>query len=801
MLTFDESAVSASEEKTLRDLEWDRLAQAVVRRCKGPRANAASIPLATSFEGAQRALAETREAVALLEQGSPLPLDGIADLADALDRVERNGVLDSVSLRDLGQTLGAAAQLRKFLSRHRAVAPFLQRACGTDPSLDALQEEIARAVGTDGTLLNDASPELERLRTEVANLRKRLVGRLEALIQKHAAILQDSYFTVRDGRYVLPIRADAHERFHGIVHGTSASGATIFIEPRDLVDRGNRLRMAQSELEREEHRILAMLSDAVREFVPQIRATVEALDHADLRSASALFGRDIDGRVIELVERPHARLRSAGHPLLQLDGVKVVPNDLELTGGHALVLSGPNAGGKTVALKTLGLCALMMRAGLPVAAQEGSVCGFFYPVLSCVGDEQNLHRNLSTFSAHIMTVAAILDAAGERVMALLDELASSTDPQEGAALACAVVDTLCKRGAAVAVTTHYEALKALAARSDRMRNAAVGFDIDKMEPTYELMLGIPGASSALQVAQRYGVAQEVIDAARLVLPEQSRTFETLVSRLKEQSVALEKHRAQAEADLAAAATARREAEAELERLRARDHRALSEEANKLLGQVRATRLNLDEASKRLKKERALSTVRATQTSLADASAALHAVEDVQRQRRAAGMGGKTVPAAALRVGDRVWVGRLDSVGEVIEASARGKVRVAAGMMKLWVDGSELRQLEPEPVSSGRKNHTAASVDADNGEATVRTRDNTLDVRGLRVDEALALAETFLDRMYGAAEKSAYILHGVGSGALRQAIHERLATDKTYVRHFRDADETEGGPQLTVVELK
>ncbi len=793
--------MSASEERTLRDLEWERLAQAVVARCKGPRAKSASLPIATTFEGAQRALAETREALTLLERGEPLPLDGIADIEESLDRVEREGVLDAASCRDLGNTLDAARQLRKFLARRRAIAPFLDRACSTDPSLDELQEEIARVVDPDGTILDSASADLERLRIEVANLRQRLVRRLETLIQKHSAILQDSYFTIREGRYVLPVRADAHERFHGIVHGTSASGATIFIEPRDLVDRGNRLRMAQSELEREEARILAALSETVRHYVPQIRAAAEALDHADLRAASALFATDIDGHIIELVERPHLRLNAARHPLLQLDGVEVVPNDLELTCGHALVLSGPNAGGKTVALKTLGLAALMVRAGLPLAAAEESVCGFFHPVLSCVGDEQNLHRNLSTFSAHIMTVASVLETAGERVMALLDELASSTDPEAGGALACAVVDALCKKGAAVAVTTHYEALKALAARGDRMRNAAVGFDMDRMEPTFELTLGIPGASSALEVARRYGVAEDVIEAARLVLPEQSRTFEMLVTTLQEQASALEAERAQLVEDRTAASRAREQVELELGRLRERDRRSISEEATQLLAQVRAARLLLDEASKTLKKEQSQSTVRATRASLGEASAALQQLDAAQRDLRAAGAGGEAVVPEALRVGDRVWVDRLDSLAEVIETQARGKVRVTAGMMKLWVDVSELRQADdPKPAAPPPK-QAVPHAQPGNGDHAGRTRDNTLDVRGLRADEAVSLAETFLDRMYGAAEKSAYILHGVGSGALRHAIHERLAQDKTYVERFRDADDDEGGPQLTVVDLK
>ncbi|MCC6876709.1 MAG: endonuclease MutS2, partial [Sandaracinaceae bacterium] len=450
-------------DKTLSDLEWERIVAAVAERCAGPlRERLDVLPLAATEGETQVYLRETAEALSLQSADEPLPLSGIRDVRRALERIERQGAVDGPALRDIALTLGAARVLRKFLARRRHVVPALFAACATDPTLDELADELERAVEPDGRLADSASPELARLRTEVANLRGRIVARLESLIVKHADVLSDRFHTLRDGRYVLPVRTDAHERLPGIVHGTSGSGATVFVEPRAIVEQGNRLRLAQGELEREEVRILAILSSRVRERAAETLAALDSLDRADLRSASARLCRDLRGVVPELDPQARLRLVEARHPLLQLDGVEVVPNDLALAAGSALILSGPNAGGKTVSLKILGLAALMVRAGLPLPAAEGSSAGFFEVVLSDVGDEQSLAKNLSTFSAHVQNLVRILEVAGPSSLILLDELATGTDPQEGAALACAIVDALCKSGAAVAVTTHYEALKSMA---------------------------------------------------------------------------------------------------------------------------------------------------------------------------------------------------------------------------------------------------------------------------------------------------------------------------------------------------
>ena len=690
--------MSARETKTLADLEWDQLEAAVAERCQGPLGQRLALDPAQSFAETERALAESREAWALLRDGEPVPLEGICFIEPALQRLEREGVLDGASLRDIKSTLRAAASLRRFLAQRKTQVPYLDRSCHVDPTLDGLEDEIGMSIADDGSILDSASAELAHLREEVGNLRGRIVRKLEELIQKRSPILQDSFYTVREGRYVLPVRSDAHERFHGIVHGSSASGATVFVEPRELVERGNRLKMAQAELEREERRILAAVSDLLRQQVPQLRAAAEALDHADLRAAGARLAVDLDGRFLELSEAPRISLRGARHPLLVLRGLDVVPNDIALGGREALVISGPNAGGKTVALKMLGLASLMTRAGLPFPAGEGSVCGFFSPVLAAVGDEQSLERSLSTFSAHLVTLKGVLDAATERVLVLLDELAGATDPEAGAALACAVVTHLVDAGAAVAVTTHYEALKALASERDDMRNVAVGFDFEEMAPTFRMRVGVPGSSNALEVARRYGIPAAVVEEARRVLPEHSQSFEKLVAELEAATEGARDQQAAVERERAELATANAKLARRRQALEAREARGLGEEATRLLAEVRELHRQIDDAKKALRDRASVEALTAAQDATREGGGLLGELDRRRRALEPDPIETDELDPKTLSIGDQVWVERLRSTAEVVEVASRGKVRVAAGMMKLWVDATDLRSVRHAPRS-------------------------------------------------------------------------------------------------------
>jgi DNA mismatch repair protein MutS2 len=475
-------------------------------------------------------------------------------------------------------------------------------------------------------------------------------------------------------------------------------------------------------------------------------------------------------RVIDLADEAEIDLKAARHPLLLLDGVDVVPNDLPIAAGRALVLSGPNAGGKTVALKTLGLAALMMRAGLPVPAADGSRCGFFSHVASDVGDDQNLHKNLSTFSAHVTRLVRMLDECQPGALLLMDELAGGTDPEEGSALACALVDTLCRRGGAVAVTTHYEALKAMAMRDERLMSAAVGFNVAEMLPTFEVTLGMPGASSALDVARRFGVPEVVIERARAVLPEQTRDFDQLVRSIETLRQQTQRSLENAAERERAAEALQQKAQAKLDALAVADQRSVERATTKLFDDLRDLRQGIKEARKALREARDEQSLQALLKKTDDAMRATNTLvaetrvgrDDTRSDTRAT----PTQTEAEIAIGATVHVAHLGRSAVIVEGPLKGKVRVAAGALKLWVDVSELSGAAKERAPERAVVLEALPLSR---VPSLPTADNTLDVRGMRVDDALALLEAFLDRLFGAGEAIAYVLHGVGSGALRDAV--------------------------------
>jgi DNA mismatch repair protein MutS2 len=804
--------------KTRADLEWDRVLAAVAARCAGPlgRELALALPFAETRDEARAWLGQSAEAVRLLDEGRPLPVGEVDDVRDAIERTRVGGVLSPQELLALGRALGAARGLRRFLTARKTELPALFEACATDPTLDDLADEIAQCFDPDGTLADGASPRLRELRAHRQAARQRLLARMEDLTNRYEAVLQDRFVTEREGRWVLPVRSDAHERFPGIVHATSSSGGTLFIEPRAVVPMGNRLKVLDADVKREEDAVYARLSALLADTLPSVEAAARALALADVRAATAKLAHGIALVFPEVLDEPALDLKSARHPLLALDlrrepgrstsaGAPVadaVPSDLSVAPAHAVVVSGPNAGGKTVALKTMGLAALMVRAGMPVACVEGTRVGLFDVVLTDVGDDQSLQKNLSTFSAHVSNLAAVLEETTRGALVLLDELAGGTDPREGEALAAGVLDSLCARGGAVVATTHYEGLKALALVDPRFVNASVGFDIVTMTPTFRLAMGVPGSSSALAVARRYGMPGTVIERAERFLKREDRSFEAVVKTLHDERAALELARAAAEDREREASQSRVRLEAELEAAKSREKRVLSEEAHELMQRLRRARDDLRAAQSRLRAKMVVP------QALAEAARA------IDRVGAEVAIGGaleslvsgaeepdrRPVRAPDLRTGARVWVPRLRGEAEVIDVMGDGTVRVAAGPLKLSVPSTELRACAArEPVAARPVSRSVSTMGPPQNVAPVRTRDNTCDLRGLRVDDAVAMATTFLDRALNEGNAVAFLLHGHGSGALRDAIRKELS-GSPYVARFRRGDADEGGDGVTLVWL-
>ena len=792
--------------KTRSDLEWDRVLAALADRCAGPlgRELAVALPFAATRDEARALLAQAAEAVRLLEQGRPLPAGEVDDVREAIERARVGGVLAPAELRAVARLLGAARGLRRFLASRRAEVPALFDACSTDPTLDEVADEITGSFDADGTLADRASPRLRELRGEWHAARQRMLSRMEDMMARYEGVLQDRFVTEREGRWVLPVRSDAHERFPGIVHATSSSGSTLFVEPRAVVSMGNRLKVLEADVKREEEAIYARLSLLVSDALPSVDAAARALAIADVRAATAKLARDQALVFPEIVDEPRLDLKRARHLLLALDLPHVVPSDLVLQAERAIVVSGPNAGGKTVALKTMGLAALMVRAGIPVPCEAGSTIGLFDVVLTDVGDDQSLQKNLSTFSAHISNLAEILLETTRGALVLLDELAGGTDPREGEALAAGVLDSLCARGGAVAATTHYEGLKALALADSRFVNASVGFDIATMTPTFQLAMGVPGSSSALAVARRFGMPSTVIERAERFLTREDQNFEVVVKKLHDERAALELARAAAEQREQEARVLRTRLEGELEMARSREKRALGEEARELMDRLRRAREDLRGAQARLRAKKIEPEALREAERAVERVAGEVAIGGALEPLVVGGGGGDVerapVRALDLRRGARVWVQRLRAEAEVVEVLGE-QVKVAAGALKLTVAVSDLRaavQAEA-PSRPALRALSGRAAEALPEEALIQTRDNTCDLRGLRVDDAVAMATTFLDRALGEGERAVFLLHGHGTGALREAVREELGRTR-YVARFRSAERDQGGDGVTVVWL-
>ncbi|MBI4702250.1 MAG: Smr/MutS family protein [Deltaproteobacteria bacterium] len=807
-----EADVPEHERKAAADLEWPSLLAAVAGHCRGEQAAArlrSRRPAATP-ERAREQMLLTAEALGALADGQPVPAPAVPPLEDVLGRLARQAGVSGIELRDLGRVLAAARELRPYAEARQAAQPTLARALASDPSLDSLLAELERAIDDDGGIADAASEELRQARQRVRVGRRTMVAEIARLAARHTDVLREPQCVERDGRYGLAVRADAHRRVAGIVLGASASGATIYIEPESLTELGNDLRMAECEVEREEARVLAVLGAEASAQIAAVAVAYEACIAADELGALSSWAER--SRAIALVPEPHAEieLRAARHPLLVARGALVVPGDLVLRSGTALVLSGPNAGGKTVALKCLGLCVWMARAGIPVPAAPGSRLGWFAPVLTDVGDAQSIERSLSTFSAQISNIAVILARADAHTLVLLDELAGGTDPEEGSALAAAVLQALVERGAAVVAATHYERLKQLAAHDARFTNASVGFDWERLTPTFKLTPGIPGASSALCVAARYGLPPPLLEQARALLPRATVERERLLAELERERLALREARAATERELTSAATLRQELEEERRTVRQKERQKLAAEAAELTAAVREARARL----------RALQAELAAGASGPSGAGLRDAARVVDEAARAVALGspllqalrdpdgpgaGPPAAAAGMGPGARVFVARLGAVAEVIEPPEGGQVRVRAGAFTLRVPVADLREARraDEPAArSGRqpdRGTSAAAVAAcasDGDDFCLRTSANTVDLRGRRVDEALGELDSFVDRCLRAGEPAGFVLHGHGTGALKQAVREHLACSPVVAR-ARPAQQEEGGDAFTV----
>ena len=744
----------------------------------------------------------------------------LVDVRAAAERARHGaglGADELLPIRDLLAAVDLFFTLRGEVASGEGPLGAMAAAMERLPALfTALDRAIARGPDGAAEVVDGASPALARARQRAREVRARLVKEAAQLLRSRELEegLQDRFWTEREGRVVVPIRADAYGRGigEGIIHGASASGGTLFVEPTALIAANNEVRAAQVAALAEERRVLERLSRAVGEAADAISRDQDALVAIDAIQARLRLSRAIGGVRPEVVAADAgARLELSGmrHPLLTLGGVTVVPNDLSLACGSALVISGPNAGGKTVALKTAGLCVLLAQAGIRAPTARPATIPLYRALVTDVGDDQSILANLSTFSAHIGHVRDALECArrdGPGTLVLLDEIAVGTDPGQGAALAEAILLHLTAAGATVVTTTHYERLKLLAgALPGRFVNAAVGFDLGRMAPTFRLTLGVPGPSSAFAVARRLGLPEAVLADAEARVEEEARALDALLLEVNAERESLaERGRAltaaEAEAQRRVEAAREREAAA-LAKARTRKERAYDEAAIEL----RALRQEVQSLRRQLR------AAGAEPEAIAAGVEAERALRARLHERREPAPRPSGEAPAEVAVGERVRIVALDREGEVVAAQGE-KVVVQVGGVRTSVARAAIRRVEaaaPAPrakVQRGRaepvrrwEGSSAARHFGDEPAPMVRSVDNCADVRGERAEEALRRLDRFLDGALQAGQEVVLVLHGHGSGALRQAVREHLR-GLGFVRRQRPGLAEEGGEGVTVAWL-
>lgn len=793
-------------------LEWPRLLEALAGHARSTMgaARCRALELATSLHDAQRRQQETTEMGQLQASGWALPTLVFPDVRDPLARARKGASLEIHELRDCAMVLELLEECGRFVERHQDDAPTLVAAAQELQSIRELRPvktALDAAIHLDGSIKESATPELRRSTHQAQSLKQEMRHQVDHILHssRYEEILQEKYFAQREGRYVIPVKADMKGRVSGIVHDISASGATVFLEPRELVDLNNSIKVTDLEIEREVRRILRELSSLVATQSDVLLAGLDALTLLDCISARASFGRLLKAHPVRLNDKGRIRLLQARHPLLVLSKEQVVANDILLDESiRVLVISGPNTGGKTVTLKIVGLFTLMVRAGLHLPCDMESEMAFFSDIYADIGDTQDLARDLSSFSAHMTQMVQLLEETDRRrrdnvhtvpqqPLLLLDEPVTSTDPTEGAALAEALLCRLATLGMKVIATTHYGSLKTMAHTMPGFANASVEFDVVTLSPTYRLFMGIPGGSSALEIAGRLGMDRALLDQARQRLHKDERAMETMLHDLQ----ATQRKLAD---DLAKAVEARREAEQAEQRVKAQ--LAHLEETEREAQRGLKRKLSEQFSRARAEVQATVDAVKGEQK-LMKAKAAKQRLFELEARTRAEMAPAVTpIPLAELGVGDQVEISGLGITGTLLETpQGKKRVRVKVGDGEVLATVANLVGLSrkhvapPKPVLSSSSPSRFTS-----GGGLGLDEQTVVDVRGKASDEALDEVVAALDRATLAGAPFLRIIHGHGTGKLKASLRDYLK-DSPYVAEFRAGDRGEGGDGVTIARLR
>jgi DNA mismatch repair protein MutS2 len=784
--------------KILDVLAFDQVKQLVSQYLVTAQGKEELAKLAPSADAQQIAtwLAETADALKVQRLRGGIPVPKIENIRPQMKRIEIGADLNGVELAQVGRVLVTANELKRFFEDLADSEIEFERLYDWNKqlvTLPTLSRRLKEAVDEDGRLTDEASPELRTIRQNIRRSEKTIRETLDGLVRGgNAKYLSDTIVTMRNERYVIPVKQEYRGVFGGVVHDQSSSGQTLFIEPKQVVDQNNRLRQHQIAERTEIERILAELSAELAPYQQEILHNAYVIGMMDFMNAKARFGKELKAIVPAISPDNHVVFKQARHPLI--DQAKVVPNDIAIGEDYqAVVITGPNTGGKTITLKTLGLLQIMGQSGLPLLVDEESQMGIFQEIFADIGDEQSIEQSLSTFSSHMTTIVDVLEKVDETSLVLFDELGAGTDPQEGAALAIAILDELGARSAYVMATTHYPELKVYGYNRANTINASMEFDVDTLSPTYRLLIGVPGRSNAFEISKRLGLNNQIIDQAKQIMDGESQDLNEMIADLEnrrkmteteylemrhyvEEAERLQKELKQAysfffeerEAELA---KARKKANAIVEEAK--------EESEKIISDIR--KMQLTSGQSHVKEHELI----AARTKLSD----LHQEEHLQKNKVLQ----KAKAAKTLKVGDEVLVTSYGQRGTLIKKMGQSQWQVQLGILKMTLPESDLQPAAPVKEPTQRVVHTVRSAESSHVP-------NQLDLRGKRYEEALNEVDQYLDAAILAGYPQVTIVHGKGTGALRQGITEYLKNHRS-VKSFEFAPANQGGNGATIVKFK
>lgn len=784
------------QEKILKTLEFDKIKQLLIEHASstlGER-RIKELKPSSSFTEVVTMQEETDEAAQVLRLKGNVPLSGIYDIRPHIKRAAIGGILNPIELMQIASTMYVGRTMKRFIEGlidEEMDLPILAEKAEQIAVLTSLEHQIKNAIDDNGDVLDSASETLRHIRQGLRANERRIREKLEGLIRSRnaAKMLSDAIITIRNDRYVIPVKQEYRSNYGGIVHDQSSSGQTLFIEPQSIVDLNNQLREWHMKEQQEIERILSELSSAVAEVVDDLTIMLERLADLDFIFAKALYGRAMKGSKPTMNQNGIIRLFKARHPLLPID--KVVANDISLGKDYtSIVITGPNTGGKTITLKTIGLCTLMAQAGLQIPALDGSELAVFTDVFADIGDEQSIEQSLSTFSSHMVNIVEILKHVNHESLVLFDELGAGTDPQEGAALAISILDEVYQRGARVVATTHYPELKAYGYNREGVVNASVEFDVETLKPTYRLLIGVPGRSNAFEISRRLGLANNIIEHAKSYVGADTNQVENMIAALEKAKREAEKEQQEARELVKEAEKMHRDIQKRMMEFYEHRDQLYAKAEEKAAKVVDAAKEKADEIIRDLRNMQMNTRANVKEHELIDAKKRLEEAAphlDKTRKQLASQKRQHTFTA-----GDEVKVISFNQKGTLLEKVGDHEWQVQMGIMKMKVKESDL-----EFVQSQQKVVTKPL-------ATVKGKDYhvslELDLRGERYEDALSKVEKYIDDALLAGYPRVSIIHGKGTGALRSGVQEYLKHHRS-VKRIRLGDAGEGGSGVTIVEFK